>query len=49
MNGENQGEIYIKQIKALKDYGKTTLYVDFSHLLDSDQEFAVAVADQYYR
>jgi len=46
---DQNGEVYIDQIKALKDYGKTTLFVDFAHLLDYDEVFAVAVADQYYR
>ena len=40
---------YIDQIYSLRDYGKTTLFVDFTHLLRHEEVLARAVADQYYR
>lgn len=40
---------YIQQIHALKDFELTTLYVDYSHLLDRDPILARAIGDQYYR
>ncbi|EPQ28714.1 uncharacterized protein PFL1_03518 [Pseudozyma flocculosa PF-1] len=44
-----QDPIYIDQIMALRDYGRTTLFVDFSHVLRHDDVLARAVSDQYYR
>ncbi|KAN0063015.1 MCM DNA helicase complex subunit mcm6 [Thecaphora frezii] len=41
--------IYIDQIVALRDYGRTTLFVDFSHVLRHDDVLARAISDQYYR
>ncbi|KAG8861529.1 MCM DNA helicase complex subunit mcm6 [Serendipita sp. 411] len=46
--GENE-MIYVDQIKAMRDAEITTLYVDFSHLLDRDDVLARAISDQYYR
>lgn len=40
---------YIDQIKALKDFELTTLYVDFGHLLERETILAKAISDQYYR
>lgn len=40
---------YIEYIYALRDYGHTTLYVDFTHLLRHDEILARAISDQYYR
>ncbi len=40
---------YIDQIKAMKEYELTTLYVDFGHLLEREEVLARAVRDQYYR
>jgi len=48
--GAQQSElIYIEQVKAMRDYELTTLYVDFSHLLERDDVLARAISDQYYR
>ncbi|CCA74171.1 probable MCM6-involved in replication [Serendipita indica DSM 11827] len=46
--GENE-YVYIDQIKAMRDAEITTLYVDFSHLLNRDDVLARAISDQYYR
>ena len=40
---------YIEQVKAMRDYELTTLYVDFSHLLEREDVLARAISDQYYR
>lgn len=48
--GAQQSElIYIEQVKTMRDYELTTLYVDFSHLLERDEVLARAISDQYYR
>lgn len=41
--------VYVEQIKAMRDSEITTLYVDFTHLLDRDDVLARAISDQYYR
>ena len=33
----------------MRDYGRTTLYVDFRHMLEYDDVLARAVSEQYYR
>jgi DNA replication licensing factor MCM6 len=40
---------YIEQIKALKDFELTTLYVRFDHLLEREEVLARAISNQYYR
>lgn len=40
---------YIEQIKTLKEYEMTTIYVDFSHLLEREEVLARAIQGQYYR
>jgi hypothetical protein len=48
--GVQQSElIYIEQVKAMRDYELTTLYVDHSHLLEREDVLARAISDQYYR
>lgn len=46
-NEENK--VYIEQIKAMKEFELTTLYVDFSHLLEREEVLARAIQSQYYR
>lgn len=41
--------IYIDQLCSLPEYGKTTLFVDFSHILIKDVTVAEAISNQYYR
>ena len=41
--------IYVEQLYAMRDYGRTTLYVDFAHVLDHDEVLARAITEQYYR
>ena len=41
--------IYVEQLYAMRDYGRTTLYVDFDHVLDHDEVLARAITEQYYR
>jgi DNA replication licensing factor MCM6 len=41
--------IYIAQIHTMKEYGLTTLYVDFGHILQKDETLADAIQKQYYR
>lgn len=45
----DQTPYYINQVHAMKDFELTTLYVDFSHLMEREQVLAKAIADQYYR
>ena len=40
---------YIEQLYAMRDYGRTTLYVDFEHVLRYDEVLARAISEQYYR
>ncbi|KAH7919533.1 MCM-domain-containing protein [Leucogyrophana mollusca] len=41
--------IYIQQIHTMREYEITTLYVDYSHLLQKDDVLADAIQKQYYR
>lgn len=45
----DEGKFYIEQIKAMKEFELTTLYVDFSHLLEREEVLARAIQSQYYR
>ena len=40
---------YVEQLFAMRDYGRTTLYVDFEHILRYDEVLARAISEQYYR
>ncbi|KAF8522892.1 MCM-domain-containing protein [Hysterangium stoloniferum] len=40
---------YIQQIHTMRDLELTTLYVDYTHLLQRDEVLARAISDQYYR
>lgn len=44
-----ENKFYIEQIKAMKEFELTTLYVDFSHLLEREEILARAIQSQYYR
>ncbi|WWD09922.1 hypothetical protein V865_008052 [Kwoniella europaea PYCC6329] len=55
-NGQNplpatadESKFYIEQIKAMKEFELTTLYVDFGHLLEREEVLARAIQSQYYR
>lgn len=49
-DGATDGEpTYIEAIYALRDYNQTTLYVDFSHILQQEEVLARAISEQYYR
>ncbi|KAH8917384.1 putative MCM6-involved in replication [Atractiella rhizophila] len=41
--------MYLQQIKNFSIFKLTTLYVDFSHLLENEEVLARAISDQYYR
>ena len=45
----DENKFYVEQIKAMKEFELTTLYVDFSHLLEREEVLARAIQDQYYR
>lgn len=47
--GNEENKFYIEQIKAMKEFELTTLYVDFSHLLEREEVLARAIQSQYYR
>ena len=44
-----ESRYYVEQIKAMKDYELTTLYVDMLHLLEREEVLARAIRSQYYR
>lgn len=47
---ETDGErIYIEQIHTMREYEITTLYVDYGHILETDDVLADAIKNQYYR
>lgn len=48
-SGQSPERYYIDQIKSLKEYEGTTLYVDMSHLLEREEVLTTAVQGQYYR
>lgn len=49
-DGSAQGNAkYVDHICGLRDYGQTTLYVDFTHILRHDEILARAISEQYYR
>ncbi|KIJ53815.1 hypothetical protein M422DRAFT_222539 [Sphaerobolus stellatus SS14] len=52
-DGENDDDpgtlVYIDQIHTMKEFELTTLYVDYTHLLQRDEVLARAISDQYYR
>ncbi|KAI6152370.1 MCM2/3/5 family-domain-containing protein [Pisolithus tinctorius] len=41
--------IYIQQIHTMREYEISTLYVDYSHILQKDDVLADAIKKQYYR
>lgn len=45
----DESKFYIDQIHAMKEFEFTTLYVDFSHLLEREEVLARAIQSQYYR
>ena len=45
----DENRFYIEQIKAMKEFELTTLYVDFGHLLEREEVLARAIQQQYYR
>lgn len=45
----DESKFYMEQIKAMKEYELTTLYVDFGHLLEREEVLARAIQSQYYR
>ena len=45
----DESRSYIEQIKAMKEYELSTLYVDFGHLLEREEVLARAIQSQYYR
>jgi DNA replication licensing factor MCM6 len=49
MVSHEESRYYVEQIKAMKDYELTTLYVDMSHLLEREEVLARAIRSQYYR
>ncbi|KDN40343.1 MCM-domain-containing protein [Tilletiaria anomala UBC 951] len=49
-DGDRAGApIYIEQIRALQEYDKTTLFVDFTHVVQHEEVLARAISEQYYR
>jgi DNA replication licensing factor MCM6 len=46
---DGQRHFYIDQIRGMKEFELTTLYVDYTHLFTREEVLAKAVAAQYYR
>lgn len=40
---------YVEQLLTLKERGRSTVYVDFEHLLNHDDELAEIIEEEYYR
>lgn len=49
MDGELDRHPYIEQIKNMKEYEISTLYVSFKHILERDDVLADAIRSHYYR
>ncbi|KAI5451789.1 MCM DNA helicase complex subunit mcm6 [Naganishia albida] len=47
--GTDSQRFYVEQIAGMKDFDLTTLYVDYSHLLEREEVLARAIRAQYYR
>jgi DNA replication licensing factor MCM6 len=45
----DENKFYIEQIRSMKEFELTTLYVDFGHLLEREEVLARAIQSQYYR
>jgi hypothetical protein len=45
----DENKAYVEQIKSMKEFELTTLYVDFGHLLEREEVLARAIQSQYYR
>ena len=48
-NMEEGTHIYVEQIYIMRDHELNTLYVDFTHILQSDDVLAQAIQTKYYR
>lgn len=49
VSDETMTNLYVEQIKILSQHQKTTIYVDFQHLLAYDDVLANTVSIQYFR
>ncbi len=47
--GEGVDPIYVKKMDVLQEEERTTLYIDFRHIGQYDQELAEAIELEYYR
>lgn len=47
--GDLNPRLYVRQVKGMGEFELTTLYVDFSHLIEREETLAKAISDQYYR
>ncbi|WVO14065.1 hypothetical protein L204_101692 [Cryptococcus depauperatus] len=48
-NTADESKYYVEQIHLMKEDERTTLFVDFSHLLEREEVLARAIQSQYYR
>lgn len=46
---DGKRHVYVEQIKALQALGTTTVYIDYTDLLETDTVTADAIGAQYYR
>ena len=45
----DQEHFYLEQIKSMRTWEITTLYIDYSHILEREEKMAMAIVNQYYR
>lgn len=50
VNDKFNGRIYLAQLQLMKENDKSTIYIDYSHLLNQEEgALATAITEQYYR
>jgi DNA replication licensing factor MCM6 len=49
MDGGGSHYFYRAQIRAMQEYKTTTLFVDYTHLMNANTGLTSAITDQYYR
>ncbi|KAA8499259.1 DNA replication licensing factor mcm6 [Porphyridium purpureum] len=49
VEAETSVPVYVRQLAKLRQMDRSTLYVDFAHLLDFDSELAESMETQFYR
>lgn len=48
-DGERRELEYVVQLKEMKEYGKSTLFVDFTRLLHANHQLAGVILEEFFR